>query len=111
MLPAAFVTNEISPKIKLLPLLIIMAIPKPIITINGSIQDVVVRIKTTSTNITAMTVIFCISETVLVVATAVETALPVIALSSPMISRIASTAEIRQSSSIVTLNNALLSLK
>ena len=64
----------------------------------------------TNTNTTAKTAIFRISDSVLFVATEVETALPVIALSSPMISRIMGTAAMRLSSSIVTESSAVLSL-
>ena len=58
---------------------------------------------------TAATAIRGISVTVLVVATAVETALPAMALSSPIISRMALQASIRFSSAMVTEKSAALS--
>ena len=57
-----------------------------------------------------MAAILLISDTVFVVAVAVDTALPDMALSSPIISRIAATALIRLSSSMVTENKAAPSL-
>ena len=87
-----------------------IARPRPIRTISGSIHEFVVITRTTKTNKTVEIEILLISKTVSVVEIAVETALPVIALSSPMSSRILDTASIRRSSSMVTVNNALLSL-
>ena len=57
-----------------------------------------------------MTAIFLISLTVLLVASAVLTADPVIALSSPITLRISGTAEFILSSPIVTVYSAVLSL-
>ena len=91
-MPAALVTKEILPKIRLVPLLMAIATPSPPSTISGSIQDGVVIKRTIRTNSTAKAEIIITSLTVLVVATAVETALPVIALSSPISARISSTA-------------------
>ena len=110
MLPAALVTKDISPNIRLLPALMTTATPSPASSRNGSAKEVVVRSSTSSTNATAMAAMVEISLTVLVVATAVETALPVMALSSPMIWRMASTAVMRFSLAMVTENSALPSL-
>ena len=110
ILPAALVTKEISPKIKLLPPLSRMATPRPRKTQSGSSHDFVVRIRISRTKITAKTVMIRISLTVLLVAMAVSTADPVMALSSPMISRISSTAVSSFSSSRVTVKRALPSL-
>ena len=84
-------TKEISPKIRFEPLLIMMAAPRLASTTSGSIQDLVLSSKTRSTNSTPNTVIMRISATVLVVATAVDTAAPLMAFSSPMMARRSST--------------------
>ena len=55
MLPAALETKEISPKIRLLPLLIKTATPRLPSTISGSSQEVVVSSRTSSTKATAAT--------------------------------------------------------
>ena len=83
-----------------------IATPRPPKTTSGSSQDLVVISSTTRTNSTTKAAIFAISETVLVVAMAVDTALPVMAFSSPMRVRISATAWRRLSSSIVTVNSA-----
>ena len=88
----------------------ITAKPSPSRTINGSAKEVVVKISTSSANSTPNTAIFGICDTVLVVAVAVDTALPVIAPSSSMISRILSKASMRLFSDTVTENNAFPSL-
>ena len=99
-------TKEISPKIRFEPLLIMMATPRLHSTTSGSIQELVLSSSTRSTNSTANTVIMRISFTVLVVATAVDTAAPVMAFSSPMMARRSSTACRRLSSSMVSVNSA-----
>ena len=104
------VTNEIVPNIRLVPLLIIMATPSPAITTIGSIHDVVVSINIMITTKMANTVTKLTSFTVPVVATAVDTAFPVMALSSPIMSRILLTVATFFSSSMVTVNNAFESL-
>ena len=77
MLPAAFVTNEMVPKMRFVPLLSRMAAPRPVSTSSGSAQESVVRIRMNSTYTTAMAAIFATSVTVELVATAVETSSPV----------------------------------
>ena len=95
---------------RFVPALITMATPRPARIRKGSAQEPVVSINTAVTNITAMTTIFCTSLTVLVVASAVETALPVTALLSPIISRISLTASILLFSAMVRENSAFPSL-
>ena len=109
MLPAALETKEISPKIRFDPLLMRMATPREPSTTSGSSQEVVVSSRIRSTKDTPATEIIRIWDTVLVVATAVETAEPLMALSGPMSSRMASTAEMRLLLSMVTENSAALS--
>ena len=89
MLPAALVTNDISPNIRLLPAFMIIATPRPSITITGSNQEPVVSASTSITNSTANSDMRFTSSTVLTVATAVDTAEPLRAASSPTRSRIA----------------------
>ena len=95
---------------RFVPLLMRMAVPRPASTRTGSAQESVVRIRMNSTYTTAMAAIFATSVTVELVATAVDTAVPASALSSPMSSRTASTASRRLASSTVTVNRAQLSL-
>ncbi len=75
-------------------------------TMNGSANEVVVRMRTKSANAMPSAAATGISWTVLSVATAVVTALPAMQLSSPTISRIAVTAEMRLARSIETENSA-----
>ena len=56
------VTKEISPKIILLPALITTATPKPRSTINGSIQEVVVKIRINKIKATPIIAILLIKE-------------------------------------------------
>ncbi len=71
-----------------------IATPKPNITTIGSTHEFVERMRMRITTTTAIPAIRLISLTVLSVATAVLTALPVIALSSPITSLIFGTAEL-----------------
>ena len=84
MLPAALVTKEMVPNIRLVPLLMRMAAPRPASTSSGSTQESVVRIRMNSTYTTAMAAILATSVTVELVATAVDTAVPARASSSPI---------------------------
>ena len=61
-----------------------IATPSPISTTSGSSQDVVVSVRITNRKSTAIIEIFLTSLTVELVASAVLTALPVMALSSPI---------------------------
>ena len=61
-----------------------IATPSPISTSSGSSQDVVVSVRITNRKSTAIIEIFLTSLTVELVASAVLTALPVMALSSPI---------------------------
>ena len=104
------VTKEMVPNIRLVPLLMRMAAPRPASTSSGSTQESVVRIRMNSTYTTAMAAILATSVTVELVATAVDTAVPARALSSPIRSWMAATASRRFASSTVTVNSAQLSL-
>ena len=86
-------TNEIVPKIKLDPALSAMATPRPINTMTGSAQESVEIANTQKTKAIVTIVMIWISATVLVVPSAVLTALPDNALLSPMMARISATAE------------------
>ena len=98
MLPAAFVTNEISPKMMFVPAFISMAVASESMIMTGSIHASVVKISISIVNSTPMMVTMMISLTELVVAMAVFTAEPVMAASSPIISLIASVEAIALSS-------------
>ena len=93
---------------RLEPLLSSTATPMEPSTITGSSQDCVVSSSTMNVKTAAKDAISGISVTVLVVATAVETAAPDIALSSPMTARMVSTTF---SSSRVSVMSALPSLQ
>ena len=102
-LPAALVTKEISPKIRLVPRFSIIATPMVIIKSTGSNQEVVVRRRTINTIGSAIIMIFWISLLVCTGESTSVTAVPDIALSSPMIFRISSTAAAFFSSSSLTV--------
>ena len=98
MVPAALVTNEIVPNARFVPELMATATPSPISMMIGSIQELVVKTRTSRMKMMAATVILLISVTVDSVATAVETADPLMWFASPMISRISWQAESRLAS-------------
>lgn len=77
MLHAALVTKEISPNIRLLPLLISIAMPRPPKIIKGSSQEEVVIIKIKKANKTPIIATTEISLIELLVDVAIDTALPV----------------------------------
>ena len=110
MLPAEFVTNEISPNTRFVPQLMKTDTPSPASTSTGSAHDSVVSTRTMRMKATAKTVMRPISRSVLVVASADETADPVTAPSSPATERSARTASTSREGSIVTLNRAFPSL-
>ena len=110
MEPAELVTKLISPKMRLVPQLINTETPRPSSTRMGSAQLVVVMTRITKIIAMTATVIMLICCSVDVVASALDMAEPVMAPSSPTISRIASVASISFSELTVTVNRALFFL-
>ena len=108
--PAEFVTNEISPKMRLVPQLMKTEAPSPASTSSGSAQDVVVMTRIARMMAMTAAVMMLIWLSVDVVASALDMAEPVMAPSSPTISRIWSVASICLFGSTVTVKSAFSSL-
>ena len=102
-LPAALVTKEISPNSRFVPLFSMIAIPIVIIKSTGSNHEFVVRSSTINVTGRTNSMIFWISDEVWNGDNASVTAVPDIELSSPIMSRISSTAAFFSVSSSTTV--------
>ena len=87
--PVVLVMKQISPKIRLVPMLMRIATPTLSIKSTGSNQEVVVKRRIRKTRGMMMLIIFTMSELAERWASTVSTGDPLMALSGPMISRMA----------------------
>ena len=110
MAPVVLVMKEISPKIRLVPMLMMMATPTLIINSTASNQEVVVNNRMQNISGMMMDIMCWISTSVVICALTVSTGLPLMAPSSPMIARMASKVCSWFSSATVTEKRALPSL-